>query len=134
MREDLATLLGERFAAGAGVAIPSSSPREPDRLPVVATSLIGRAQELDDVDALVERPGARLVTLTGPGGIGKTRLAAAVGERVRDRLGARTVFAPGGPSPSRSWRRSPARWGSSSPEPTHPCSPSSSASTTDGGC
>jgi predicted ATPase len=44
------------------------------------------------VAGLVERSGARLVTLTGPGGVGKTRLAVAVGERLRDRFGAGTVF------------------------------------------
>ena len=34
------------------------------------------------------------MTLTGPGGIGKTRLAVAAGERLRDRFGAGTVFVP----------------------------------------
>src|SRR5262249_43579140 len=41
-----------------------------------------------------ERSGVRLVTLTGPGGVGKTRLAVAVGERLRDWFGAGTVFVP----------------------------------------
>jgi predicted ATPase len=58
------------------------------------TSLLGREQAIDEVASLVERSGVRLVTLTGPGGVGKTRLAAAVGERLRDRFGAGTVFVP----------------------------------------
>ena len=40
------------------------------------------------------RSGARLVTLTGPGRVGKTRLAVAAGERLRDRFAAGTVFVP----------------------------------------
>ena len=47
----------------------------PDRLPTPATPFIGRIQELRDIAALLADPACRLLTLLGPGGIGKTRLA-----------------------------------------------------------
>jgi predicted ATPase len=97
VRDDLAVLLSERFAATAGQAAAASSPagaRGPGPLPVSTTSLLGREQAIDEVAGLLERPEVRLVTLTGPGGVGKTRLAVAVGERLRDRFGAGTAFVP----------------------------------------
>ncbi len=44
-------------------------------LPYPATSLVGRGRELGEVADLLAQPGARLLTLTGTGGVGKTRLA-----------------------------------------------------------
>jgi predicted ATPase/class 3 adenylate cyclase len=61
-------------------------------LPLQLTSFIGRARELDHIAAALGE--ARLVTLTGPGGVGKTRLAVAVAERMRDQFGTDVVFVP----------------------------------------
>jgi predicted ATPase/transcriptional regulator with XRE-family HTH domain len=47
-------------------------------LPQLATPFIGRSTELAELGALLDNPACRLLTLTGPGGIGKTRLALAV--------------------------------------------------------
>ncbi len=80
---------------------PSPAERHPDAridalestgsfsLPTPPTSLVGRVDEIERVGALVDDPTVRLVTLTGPGGIGKTRLALAVAQRAttRDRAG-----------------------------------------------
>jgi len=100
VRDDLALLLSERFAAAHSGADPSASPvsegdrRAPRSLPVTSTSLIGREQDIAEVSKQLAKPEVRLVTLTGPGGIGKTRLAIAVGEQLDDRYPQGTVFVP----------------------------------------
>ena len=83
VRDDLAVLLSERFAAGGQAAAAAPKPSAArGLLPVSTTSLLGRERAVDEVAGLAEHPEVRLVTLTGPGGVGKTRLAVAVGEQL----------------------------------------------------
>jgi predicted ATPase len=66
---------------GSLVAFPqarSSKKRPPDNLPLQRSSFIGREKEVAEVESLLA--GRRLLTLYGPGGCGKTRLALAVAQ------------------------------------------------------
>lgn len=56
----------------------------PNNLPVQSTSFIGRSKEIDEVKQLLSE--GRLITLTGPGGSGKTRLALQVASQVLDQF------------------------------------------------
>src|SRR5215203_3828429 len=54
---------------------PLNTPGDlPHNLPTHPTPFLGREQEVEEISALLLRPEMRLVTLTGPGGVGKTRL------------------------------------------------------------
>jgi len=69
--------------AGAPRSEPTAPPRPRRRgLPVEATPLVGRQKELSDLLALLANPDCRLVTLAGPGGVGKTRLALGAARRL----------------------------------------------------
>ncbi len=56
--------------------------------------LIGRDDTLADAITLLRRPGVQLVTFTGPGGTGKTRLALEIGERLRASFEGGAWFVP----------------------------------------
>ena len=71
------------LAAPEAPATPARSTRP---LPVPPTTLVGRRLEIAAVSALFQDEGARLVTLTGPGGTGKTRLALAVAQALEPEL------------------------------------------------
>jgi predicted ATPase len=86
LADDLAVLLTERFAR----PVPALAPDRPAApLPVPLTPIVGREDDVAAVIALLRDPEVHLVTLIGPGGIGKTRLAIEV---------ARRMLAAGGPA------------------------------------
>ena len=62
--------------------------------PAPLTSFVGRVQELEALARLLRRPATREVTLTGPGGIGKTRLALQMADEVAREFPGGVFFVP----------------------------------------
>ncbi len=76
------TQLAERIRSGGGTPVPAAAPTVPaaqpalrSNLPAPTTLFIGRRTELAALEALLDDPACRLLTILGPGGTGKTRLA-----------------------------------------------------------
>jgi predicted ATPase/transcriptional regulator with XRE-family HTH domain len=74
-RSHLALRARPETTAQAPHAIPD---RDTAAVPIPLTPLLGRESAVATIGTMVQQPQTRLVTLTGPGGIGKTRLAQAV--------------------------------------------------------
>ncbi|HEX2293934.1 MAG TPA: tetratricopeptide repeat protein [Actinomycetota bacterium] len=84
VRDDVAALLSQAFAASLAAPAPQETAAPKVRLPVHLTPFVGRSREVGEVATLLVEPSTRLVTLSGPGGIGKSRLAFEVARAVAD--------------------------------------------------
>lgn len=73
---------------------PRTLDAHPNNLPLQPTAFIGRETELTRTRTALLKEGARLLTLTGPGGIGKTRLALQLAAEVIDRFRHGAFFVP----------------------------------------
>ena len=69
------------------------TPVAPSKLPVPTTAFVGRQRELREIDERFQQAGVRLLTILGPGGAGKTRLALEVAGQAGPRMPDGAVFA-----------------------------------------
>ena len=72
----------------------ATNPDWPATLPAPTTALVGRAEAVAAVVALLQRADMRLVTITGPGGMGKTRLGVEVAATLAGAFEGGVVFVP----------------------------------------
>ena len=92
-----AHLPAHAFSSSPVTAIaPSTTPAPPaySNLPTYLTSVIGREREVALLCALLKRPAVRLLTLTGPPGIGKTRLSLEVATQLQTSFADHVCFVP----------------------------------------
>ena len=62
---------------------PPKTPRSHPTIPRATTSLIGRVEEIEQITTYLDNPDCRLLTLTGPAGIGKTRLSLQIAHQIQ---------------------------------------------------
>ena len=60
---------------------PRTASSHPTNIPLTLSPLVGRVENITELISLLAAPDSRIVTLTGPGGVGKTRVALAAGAK-----------------------------------------------------
>jgi predicted ATPase len=91
---DLAVLLTERFNLTLQHNYASMGDKVFDNVPFIPSPIIGREKNLEEIMTLLSQPQSRLVTLTGPGGTGKTRLAIETAHRIKASFRDGVAFIP----------------------------------------
>jgi predicted ATPase/transcriptional regulator with XRE-family HTH domain len=87
---DLRGAVREEFLGSARP--PGDRRANPTPLPLPLTSLLGRDAEMDTIGRWLIDPSVRLVTVVGPGGVGKTRLALELARTIANQGSTRVVF------------------------------------------
>ncbi len=82
VENDLALLLSERFETKTTAHSPQENKKQ-NTLPIIRSSLVGRERELLRLKEMILQPAICLVTLTGTGGTGKTRLSIQLANEVK---------------------------------------------------
>jgi predicted ATPase/DNA-binding XRE family transcriptional regulator len=91
---DLAAAPRDAFIAIARAPVPTAAADELSSvsLPVPLTPLLGRESDVETLRRWLTDPAARLITLIGPGGVGKTRLGLELARVIAEEGGTRVVF------------------------------------------
>lgn len=82
------------FLGSARVAAHATAAKEPSAvtLPLSPTALLGRGTEMETLRQWLSDPASRLITLIGPGGVGKTRLVLELARAIAEEGASRVVF------------------------------------------
>ena len=83
-----------RYAQGVGLLADAPPALRPPALPALVSPLLGREHELSELARLVRNPAHRLITVLGPGGMGKTVLALDIGRRATSHFADGVYFVP----------------------------------------
>ncbi|MGH2755051.1 MAG: DUF4062 domain-containing protein [Actinomycetota bacterium] len=86
IENDLALFLTERFQQAASHRVDEPTQERTSNIPALVNLFVGREKERAALSSMLLEDGVRLVTLTGPGGIGKSRLALEFAASVEDRF------------------------------------------------
>jgi ATP-dependent Clp protease ATP-binding subunit ClpA len=91
---DLALLLTERFNLTIQNKMTAAEYAPFHSIPSIPNTLIGREENVKEVISILQTPSKRLVTLTGPGGIGKSRIAIEIAHQLKEHYPDGAAYVP----------------------------------------